>query len=106
VDASRHASQSLVAVDGATFLRSDFFAAIVLADAHLAAGELEQACSIALKALGAGEQIRSARCVNYLREFAQRLALVGQCAGVTEFLQEAGISRLWRIATRPDQQAA
>jgi hypothetical protein len=106
VDASQHASHSLVAVDDAAFLRSDFFAAIVLADAHLAAGELEEACSVALKALGAGEQIRSARCVNYLREFAQRLAAVGQCAGVMEFLEEAGISRLWRIATRPGQQAA
>ena len=61
-----------------TFLRSDFFATIVLADAHLAAGELEQACGVALKALRAGEQIRSARCVNYLREFGQRLAAIGR----------------------------
>jgi hypothetical protein len=106
VDAAQHASQSLAAIDETTFLRSDFFAAIVLADAHLAAGEVEQACSVALKALGAGEQIRSARCVNYLREFGQRLAAIGQCAGVTEFHEEAGNSRLWRIATRSGQQAA
>ncbi len=106
VDASQHASQSLMAIDETTFLRSDFFAAIVLADAHLAAGELEQACGVALKALGAGEQIRSARCVNYLREFGQRMAAIGQCSGVTEFQEKAGNSRLWRIATRPGQQAA
>ena len=43
-----------------TFVRSDFFATIVLADAHLAAGEVEQACIVAIKALTAGEQIRSA----------------------------------------------
>jgi hypothetical protein len=76
-DAAQYASRSLMAVDATTFMRSDFFVTMVLADAHLAAGELEQACSVALKALTAGEQIRSARCVNYLREFRQRLALAG-----------------------------
>ena len=78
----------------------------VLADAHLAAGQLEQACSVALKALTAGEQIRSARCVNYLREFRQRLTNVGECAAVTEFRAQADDSRLWRIASRVDTQAA
>jgi hypothetical protein len=106
VDASQHASQSLAAIDETTFLRSDFFATIVLADAHLAAGHLEQACSVALKALTAGEQIRSARCVNYLREFRQRLTNVGECAAVTEFRAQADDSRLWRIASRMDTQAA
>jgi tetratricopeptide (TPR) repeat protein len=106
VDASQHASQSLAAVDGTTFLRSDFFAAIVLADAHLAAGEPEQACAVALKALTAGEQIRSARCVNYLREFRQRLARIGRTAAVADFHEQAANSRLWRIAARPEQKAA
>lgn len=106
VDASRHASQSLAAIDETTFLRSDFFAAIVLADAHLAAGELEQACGVALKALAAGEQIRSARCVNYLREFRHRLSQVGASAAVADFCEQAGESRLWRIASRGSQPAA
>lgn len=106
VDASQHASQSLAAIDETTFVRSDFFAAIVLADAHIAAGELEQACGVALKALTAGEQIRSARCVNYLREFAQRLAAVGESAAVADFREQADNSRLWRIASRAGQQAA
>jgi len=104
VDASQHASQSLAAVDDTTFLRSDFFAAIVLADAHLAAGEPEQACAVALKALTAGEQIRSARCVNYVREFRQRLARIGNTAAA-DFHEQAASSRLWRIATRPEQKA-
>jgi hypothetical protein len=73
---------------------------MVLADAHLAAGELEQACSVALKALTAGEQIRSARCVNYLREFRQRLALAGNGRSAAEFNEQAAGSRLWRIASR------
>jgi hypothetical protein len=106
VDAAQHASQSLAAADGTTFLRSDFFAAIVLADAHLAAGELEQACSVAFKALMAGEQMRSARCVNYLREFGQRLAAVGNSTAAAEFREQARDSRLWRIAVRTDQDAA
>jgi transcriptional regulator with XRE-family HTH domain len=104
-DATRYASRSLVAADG-TFVRSDFFVTIVLADAHLAAGELEHACSVALKALTAGEQIRSARCVNYLREFGERLAMTGNNRATAEFLEQAASSRLWRIASRPSQGAA
>jgi hypothetical protein len=88
-DATQHASQSLAATGKATFERSDFFAAVVLADAYLAAGELEQACGVALKALAAGEQLRSARCVNYLRDFGQRLAAVGASPTVTEFHEQA-----------------
>jgi hypothetical protein len=99
-DATRYASQSLAAVDETTFMRSDFFAMMVLADAYLAAGQLEQACSVTLKALTAGEQIRSARCVGYLREFRERLAAVGNSRSVTEFEEQAARSRLWRIAVR------
>jgi hypothetical protein len=55
-------------------VRSDFFVMMVLADAHLAAGEVEQACRVAVSALTAGEQIRLARCIGYLREFRRHLA--------------------------------
>ena len=51
VGASQHASQSLAAIDETTFLRSDFFATIVLADAHLAAGQPEQ---VSIQVLGLG----------------------------------------------------
>jgi hypothetical protein len=37
-DATTYASRSLATVDGATFLRSDFFVTMVLADAYLDAG--------------------------------------------------------------------
>ena len=53
-DAARYASRSVVADAGAGFVRSDFFATIVLADAYLAAGDLEQACATALRALTEG----------------------------------------------------
>ncbi|OEV22959.1 hypothetical protein AN219_26655, partial [Streptomyces nanshensis] len=47
-------------------VRSDFFATMVLADAHLRAGDPEEACRVALDALDLGEQLKSARCVSYL----------------------------------------
>ena len=105
-DAAQYASRYLVAVDETTFLRTDFFVAIVLADSYLAAGELEQACSVALTALTAGEQIRSARCVNYLREFRQHLAIAGSNRSVAEFHEQAASSRLWRIASRSGERAS
>jgi transcriptional regulator with XRE-family HTH domain len=105
-DATQYASRSLIAVDETTFMRSDFFAMIVLADAYMDAGELEQACSVALNALTAGDQLRSARCVNYLREFRQRLAAAGNSHSAAEFHEQAVSSRLWRIASRPDKSVA
>ena len=99
-EAVQYASRSVAAVNDTTFLRSDFFAMMVLADAHADAGEVEQACGVALQALTAGEQIRSARCVNYLREFEQRLTAAGKSNAITEFSEQAASSRLWRIAMR------
>lgn len=100
VDASQYANQCLGTIDDGTYLRSDFFATMVLADAYLGAGELEQACSVALKALTLGEQLRSARCVSYLREFSERLAINGTVAAAVDFQEQAaGSSRLWRIAS-------
>lgn len=104
-DATRHASSSLGAVDDATFVRSDFFVMMVLADAHLTAGDAERACRVALNALTAGEQIRSARCIGYLREFRQRLAALGENRAAAEFEEEASNSRLWRIASRSGRDA-
>jgi transcriptional regulator with XRE-family HTH domain len=96
-DAVQHAVHALG--DPAEFARSDFFVSIVLADAHLAAGDIEQACAVTLQALTASEQIRSARCVSYLREFMGNLPTTGR--GLTDFREEAEASRLWRIAAQP-----
>ncbi len=99
-DAVQYANQGITAPEETMFARSDFFVAIVLADSHLAAGDVEQACVTVLKALAAGEQIRSARCVGYLREFSRHLARIGSTTSVVEFNGAASDSRLWRIATR------
>lgn len=99
-DAIRHAGNGLSASGESA--RSDFFVSIVLADAHLANGDIEQACDVTLRVLTAGEQIRSARCVSYLREFMSHLpARDGQA--LADFHEQAAESRLWRIAARPEK---
>lgn len=105
-DAALYASRSTGGANDPDFVRSDFFATMVLADAYLAAGEPEQACNTALLALSAGEQIRSGRCVSYLREFRDHLAHIGDTAAVRDFHEQACEFRLWGIASRPGRSAA
>jgi hypothetical protein len=76
-------------------VRSDFFATMVLADAHLRAGEAEEACRVALDALDLGEQLKSARCVSYLGEFRQHLARISATPAIRDFYDQAAEHRLW-----------
>ncbi|RMB87414.1 hypothetical protein CTZ28_00035 [Streptomyces shenzhenensis] len=76
-------------------VRSDFFATMVLADAHLRAGDAEEACRVALDALDLGEQLKSARCVSYLAEFRQNLAAASSSADVQTFTEQVREHRLW-----------
>jgi transcriptional regulator with XRE-family HTH domain len=99
-DAIQHAGNGLG--PSGEFARSDFFVSIVLADAHLGSGDIEQACRVTLRALTAGEQIRSARCVSYLREFMGHLPATDSRA-LADFREEAAESRLWRIAAQPEK---
>lgn len=98
-DAIRYAGDSLGTDGSPDFARSDFFVSIVLADSHLAAGDVEQGCAVALKALTAGDQIRSARCVSYLREFMSHLPTANNNL-LADFREQATGSRLWRIASQ------
>jgi hypothetical protein len=101
-DAVQNATASLTVTGGSA--RSDFFVTLVLADSHLAHGDLEQACKVTLHALDAGDQIRSARCVGYLREFIGHLP-ASDGSVLTDFREQARESRLWRIAAQPDKPA-
>jgi tetratricopeptide (TPR) repeat protein len=94
VDASSYASKSLVPTDGG-YVRSDFFATMVLADAYLDQGELEQACSTALDALSIGESLKSARCHAYVDEFRSRLAKAGNSPVARNFAEQAAQTTLW-----------
>jgi len=93
--ATQYAAQSIGSSCGA---RSDFFVTMVLADAHLHAGEVEQACRVALDALRLGQRLKSARCASYLREFQARLAPVGTFRAIREFEEQAAASALWQQA--------
>jgi hypothetical protein len=68
---------------------------MVLADSYLEQGEVEEACRIALSALEVGEQLKSARCGAYVKEFRERLTRVGDTATVRDFVEQASATRLW-----------
>lgn len=94
--AAQYAAQSVGSACGA---RSDFFATLVLADAHLRNGNADLACHVALGALQLGQQIKSARCVSYLREFRADLQPAVGTSAVRDFEEQAAASVLWRQAT-------
>ncbi|MGY0491790.1 hypothetical protein [Streptomyces sp. WG-D5] len=76
-------------------VRSDFFATMVLADAHLRAGDIEEACQVAVDALDLGENLKSARCVSYLAEFRTDLLTAGDNAVSRAFAEQVREHRLW-----------
>jgi tetratricopeptide (TPR) repeat protein len=81
--------------------RSDFFVTMVRADGLLLAGDAEQACDIVRSALGVGEQMRSARCVQYMRDFRARLdSLAPGSVVAAELGDYAAENLLWRAAGR------
>ncbi|MEU6475847.1 hypothetical protein ABZ858_02955 [Streptomyces sp. NPDC047017] len=81
-------------------VRSDFFAAMVLADAQLRAGDIEEACRTALDALDLGEQLKSARCVGYLTDFRRTLSATGPSTAAHDLAEQAQEHRLWVAAAQ------
>jgi hypothetical protein len=78
--------------------RSDFFVTMVLADGHLAAGDLDAAADAARRALDLGQALKSARCAQYLRQFRQRLSDHVQVPAVLELTEYAADHPLWLAA--------
>ncbi|MGF1431787.1 regulator [Kitasatospora sp. LaBMicrA B282] len=70
---AQHAEKSL-RLRGAAYARSRVFCRIVLASARLGMGDLDESCALATEALRAAGEMRSARTVEYLRDFHRRLA--------------------------------
>ncbi len=99
IDAVQHAAQCLALLDAASSPRSKFFAYMVLADAYLSAGEIDPACASLTKALKLGEQLRSARCVSYVREFRGLLASASSDAVSSDLEESAREYRLWRLSS-------
>lgn len=80
--------------------RSDFFATMVQAESYIIHGEIDHGFEFALSALQLGEGLKSARCVQYVREFQGRVT--GGMRRVTEFREfeeQARSFRLWQQAT-------
>jgi hypothetical protein len=97
-DAVTYAERALLAAGAST--RSDFFVTMVLAAGHLGVGEVEEACRVAQAALDLGVQLKSGRCVEYLRQFRQQLsAHVGTAA--IRSLDDYGSTHMLWIASTP-----
>ncbi|KKD07121.1 hypothetical protein [Streptomyces sp. WM6386] len=77
--------------------RSDFFATMVQAEAYINQGEIGQGFSIALNAMQLGEGLKSARCVQYVREFQGRVTPgMKRATDFLEFEEQARGFRLWQ----------
>ncbi len=71
--AAQHAERSL-RLRPQSYARSRVFCRVVLATSRLGLGELDEACAAATEALRGVTEMRSLRAVEYLRDFARRLA--------------------------------
>ncbi|MER5915911.1 regulator [Streptomyces sp. NPDC001982] len=70
--AAQHAERSLQ-LRAPLYARSRLFCRVVLATARLGLGELDQACALGAEAAGQAVEMRSARAVEYVRDFERRL---------------------------------
>lgn len=82
------------ATAGSPSAAAHFYATKVLADSYLDQGGAEKATEVALDALRIGEHLKSARCGAYVGEFRNRLQKVGKTREVTDFLEQAAITKL------------
>jgi tetratricopeptide (TPR) repeat protein len=92
--AIEYATQALDSASG-DYVRSDFFVAMVLADAHLDRGDIDEGCRVAGEAFAVGEGLESARCRGYVDEFRQRLLRHRNSAEVRYFAARVRARRLW-----------
>ncbi|MEU1508239.1 regulator [Kitasatospora sp. NPDC005748] len=70
--AAQHAEKSL-RLRSPAYARSRIFCRMVLATARLGMGDLDEACTMATDALRAAGEMRSARSLEYVRDFHRRL---------------------------------
>lgn len=89
-----HATRALASVTG-DYMRSDFFVAMVLADAHIDRGDVDEGCRVAEQAILVGESLDSERCVAYVSEFRARLANHSAANEVESLSENLRSSKLW-----------
>ncbi|WP_228456050.1 hypothetical protein [Streptomyces durbertensis] len=96
-EATERGAGSLFGDDANT--RSDFFATMVQAEAYINQGEVGHGCEVALNALSLGEGLKSARCLQYVREFRDRVTdRMRRAAEFRDFAARARGFRLWNDA--------
>jgi len=84
---AQHAERAL-RLRAPQYARDRAFCRTVLATARLGMGEVDEACTAAMEALRAAQEMRSVRAVEYLRDFARRLAPY-RGSGVVRAFEEA-----------------
>ncbi len=82
--AVQHAERSLQ-LRSPGYARSRLFCRVVLASSRLALGELDQACALGAEAALQASEMRSARAVEYVREFERRLEPYRDAAAVRTY---------------------
>ncbi|MFI6683697.1 regulator [Streptomyces sp. NPDC050485] len=82
--AAQHAERSLQ-LRAPGYARSRLFCRIVLATARLGLGELDQACALGAEAAQQASEMRSARAVEYVRDFERRLEPYRDAAAVRNY---------------------
>ncbi|MEV8093488.1 regulator [Kitasatospora sp. NPDC085879] len=86
--AAQHAEKSL-RLRAPAYARSRILCRLVLATARLGMGEVEESCTMAGESLRAAGEMRSARTVEYLRDFHRRLAPYRATPAVRAFEEAA-----------------
>ncbi|MEU0660930.1 MULTISPECIES: hypothetical protein [Streptomyces] len=87
--AAQHAERSLQ-LRAPGFARSRLFCRIVLATARLGLGELDQACALGAEAAQQAAEMRSARAVEYVRDFERRLEPYRDATAVRNYRDRVG----------------
>ncbi|WP_336318326.1 regulator [Streptomyces lavendofoliae] len=87
--AAQHAERSLQ-LRAPAFARSRLFCRIVLATARLGLGELDQACALGAEAAQQASEMRSARAVEYVRDFERRLEPYRDATAVRNYRDRVG----------------
>ncbi|QGV80984.1 regulator [Streptomyces ficellus] len=87
--AAQHAERSLQ-LRAPAFARSRLFCRLVLATARLGLGELDQACALGAEAAQQASEMRSARAVEYVRDFERRLEPYRDASAVRNYRDRIG----------------
>ncbi|KUH35463.1 hypothetical protein ATE80_29100, partial [Streptomyces kanasensis] len=82
--AAQHAERALQLYPTG-YARSRAFCRVVLAGARLGLGELDQACALGAEAAQQASEMRSARAVEYVRDFERRLEPYREAAAVRTY---------------------